>query len=127
MGRSPSQFDQNWRNRSDRSRIGNSAVRGQRPGCRAGPHVVRGDHARSVQARTACHTGKPRAPGTCPRLIYRARRQGRGAAKFGQHGELTQYLLSTRSRVLVEASSVDRVWGIGPAANPAATQAEFTD
>ncbi|WP_433603126.1 NADAR family protein [Nocardia sp. CA-135953] len=78
-------------------------------------------------------------------------------AKFGQHEELRQYLLGTGSRVLVEASPVDRVWGIGLAAddpraenpaawrglnllgfalmaaraqlaaNPAATQSEFTD
>lgn len=78
-------------------------------------------------------------------------------AKFGQHEELRQYLLGTGSRVLVEASPIDRVWGIGLAAddpraenpaawrglnllgfalmaaraqlaaNPAATQPEFTD
>ncbi|MFF3228182.1 NADAR family protein [Nocardia suismassiliense] len=35
------------------------------------------------------------------------------AAKFSQHGDLKTYLLSTGSRVLVEASPVDRVWGIG--------------
>lgn len=34
-------------------------------------------------------------------------------AKFGQHPELRAYLLGTRQRVLVEASPVDRVWGIG--------------
>jgi ribA/ribD-fused uncharacterized protein len=34
-------------------------------------------------------------------------------AKFGQHPELLTYLLSTSNRVLVEASPVDRVWGIG--------------
>jgi ribA/ribD-fused uncharacterized protein len=35
------------------------------------------------------------------------------AAKFGQHPELAEYLLGTGRRVLVEASPVDRVWGIG--------------
>ena len=34
-------------------------------------------------------------------------------AKFGQHPELMGYLLGTSNRVLVEASPVDRVWGIG--------------
>ncbi|MFD3512240.1 NADAR family protein [Streptomyces sp. NPDC058657] len=33
--------------------------------------------------------------------------------KFGQHPELGAYLLGTGSRVLVEASPVDRIWGIG--------------
>ncbi|MFC0600801.1 NADAR family protein [Streptomyces palmae] len=33
--------------------------------------------------------------------------------KFGQHPQLRAYLLGTGSRVLVEASPVDRVWGIG--------------
>ena len=34
-------------------------------------------------------------------------------AKFGQNPELGRYLESTRPRVLVEASPVDTVWGIG--------------
>ncbi|GAA5079144.1 NADAR family protein [Nocardia iowensis] len=38
-------------------------------------------------------------------------------AKFGQHAELLEYLLGTGERVLVEASPVDRVWGIGLAAD----------
>ncbi|MEV7779080.1 NADAR family protein [Kitasatospora sp. NPDC088351] len=38
-------------------------------------------------------------------------------AKFGQDEALCAYLLSTRKRVLVEASPVDRVWGIGLAAD----------
>lgn len=47
------------------------------------------------------------------------------AAKFGQHPALRAFLLSTGARVLVEASPVDPVWGIGlaqdhpQAANPA--------
>ncbi|MET9427698.1 MULTISPECIES: NADAR family protein [unclassified Streptomyces] len=36
--------------------------------------------------------------------------------KFGGHPELREYLLATGNRVLVEASPVDRVWGIGLAA-----------
>lgn len=38
-------------------------------------------------------------------------------AKFGQHPELRDFLLSTRDRVLVEASPRDRVWGIGLSAS----------
>ncbi|GAB2661029.1 NADAR family protein [Nocardia goodfellowii] len=38
-------------------------------------------------------------------------------AKFGQHPELRDYLLRTGERVLVEASPVDRIWGIGLAAD----------
>ncbi|MGH9222477.1 MAG: NADAR family protein [Acidimicrobiales bacterium] len=34
-------------------------------------------------------------------------------AKFGQHHQLRDYLLSTWDLVLVEASPYDRVWGIG--------------
>ncbi|MDF9811992.1 NADAR family protein [Streptomyces sp. SPB162] len=40
-----------------------------------------------------------------------------GVAKFGQHPELYAYLLGTTGRVLVEASPLDRVWGIGLAAD----------
>ena len=34
-------------------------------------------------------------------------------AKFGQHPDLQAYLRSTAPRVLVEASPVDRIWGVG--------------
>lgn len=37
--------------------------------------------------------------------------------KFGQHPDLRAFLLGTGQRVLVEASPVDRVWGIGLAAD----------
>ncbi|MFH8662593.1 NADAR family protein [Streptomyces afghaniensis] len=37
--------------------------------------------------------------------------------KFGAHPELREFLLGTGDRVLVEASPVDRVWGIGLAAD----------
>ena len=38
-------------------------------------------------------------------------------AKFGQHPDLAEFLRSTAPRVLVEASPVDRIWGIGLAAD----------
>ncbi|BCJ57013.1 NADAR family protein [Micromonospora endophytica] len=38
-------------------------------------------------------------------------------AKFGQHPALRTYLLATGKRVLVEASPLDRIWGIGLAAD----------
>jgi ribA/ribD-fused uncharacterized protein len=34
-------------------------------------------------------------------------------AKFAQNTELGQFLKQTGSRVLVEASPVDRIWGVG--------------
>jgi ribA/ribD-fused uncharacterized protein len=40
-------------------------------------------------------------------------------AKFGQHPPLKDYLLGTGDQVLVEASPVDRIWGIGLAADDA--------
>ena len=38
-------------------------------------------------------------------------------AKFGQNPRLAEYLLTTGDAVLVEASPVDRIWGIGLAAD----------
>lgn len=38
-------------------------------------------------------------------------------AKFGQHPDLGAYLLGTGDRILVEASPIDRIWGIGLAAD----------
>lgn len=35
--------------------------------------------------------------------------------KFGQDSELKEYLLGTGERILVEASPLDRIWGIGMA------------
>ncbi len=34
-------------------------------------------------------------------------------AKFSQHPDLAAFLISTGQRILVEASPVDRIWGIG--------------
>ena len=40
-------------------------------------------------------------------------------AKFGQHPDLAAFLRGTAPQVLVEASPVDRIWGIGLAADDA--------
>lgn len=46
-------------------------------------------------------------------------------AKFSAHPGLEDYLLASGERILVEASPVDRIWGIGLAADdPAATDPE---
>lgn len=46
-------------------------------------------------------------------------------AKFSQNPELRRFLVNTGERVLVEASPVDRIWGIGLAADhPNATDPE---
>ncbi|GAA5215006.1 NADAR family protein [Corallincola platygyrae] len=42
--------------------------------------------------------------------------------KFSQNPELSQFLLGTGERVLVEASPVDRIWGIGLAADDNAAE-----
>jgi hypothetical protein len=39
------------------------------------------------------------------------------AAKFGQNPALLAYLAATADRILVEASPMDRIWGIGLAAD----------
>ncbi|ECC0871907.1 NADAR family protein [Listeria monocytogenes] len=38
-------------------------------------------------------------------------------AKFSQNEELKKFLMQTRNRILVEASPVDKIWGIGMAAD----------
>ncbi|NOQ36470.1 MAG: DUF1768 domain-containing protein [Methylococcaceae bacterium] len=38
-------------------------------------------------------------------------------AKFSQHSALKEFLLNTQQRILVEASPVDKIWGIGLAAD----------
>ncbi len=43
-------------------------------------------------------------------------------AKFGQHPDIGRYLTGTGARVLVEASPLDRVWGIGLAADDPAIE-----
>lgn len=42
--------------------------------------------------------------------------------KFGQHTELKEFLLNTGDRILVEASPVDKVWGVGLTADDSAVE-----
>jgi ribA/ribD-fused uncharacterized protein len=45
--------------------------------------------------------------------------------KFSRHNDLKQFLLNTYDRVLVEASPLDRIWGIGLAEDhPSASHAD---
>lgn len=82
------------------------------------------DQAAAAEILAAAHPGAAKAAGRAVRnfdeAVWNAHRFDivvRGSlAKFGQHPDLKEFLLGTRSRVLVEASPVDRVWGIGLAA-----------
>lgn len=47
-------------------------------------------------------------------------------AKFSQNGKLREYLLGTGDRVLVEASPVDKIWGIGMGHDSATKEAPNT-
>jgi len=38
-------------------------------------------------------------------------------AKFSQNPDFRDFLLTTKNRILVEASPVDKIWGIGLAAD----------
>ena len=82
---------------------------------------------RAVPAARASRPRRRRRGGWC---AGSTRRSGPGSGtaivvegsvhKFGAHPELRAYLLGTGDRVLVEASPVDRMWGIGLAADDAA-------
>lgn len=80
-----------------------------------------GDTEAAGRILAADHPGEAKALGRAVRgfdeQVWAARRFEvvvRGSvAKFGQNPELRRYLLSTGSRVLVEASPHDRIWGIG--------------
>lgn len=84
-----------------------------------------GDHQMVEQVVAASHPHRARALGRqvvgFDQMTWEAQRYGivvdGNLAKFGQHDDLRAYLLGTGERVLVEASPVDRVWGIGLAAD----------
>jgi ribA/ribD-fused uncharacterized protein len=89
-----------------------------------------GDTTIADQILTASHPHRAKTLGRQVRgfdqTIWEARRYAivvdGSVAKFGQHAELRSYLLGTGDRILVEASPVDRIWGIGLTADdPRAT------
>ena len=81
----------------------------------AGARVLAADAPRRGQGRRAAGARlRRRHLGRAP-LRPRGRRAT--CAKFGQNPALRDFLLGTGDRVLVEASPLDRVWGIGLAAD----------
>ncbi|WBB64389.1 NADAR family protein [Streptomyces sp. WMMC500] len=80
-----------------------------------------GDDVAAERILAARHPGEAKAEGRKVRgfdeAVWAAQRYDlvvRGnVAKFGQSGPLSAYLRGTGDRVLVEASPVDRIWGIG--------------
>ena len=89
-----------------------------------------GDDAAEAAVLAATHPGAAKRAGREVRGFDEARwvaaRFGivvRGnVAKFGQNPALGEFLRGTGERVLVEASPVDRIWGIGLAAKDPAAQ-----
>ncbi|WP_262285727.1 NADAR family protein [Micromonospora sp. MA102] len=84
-----------------------------------------GDDGMAERVLTAAHPQRAKALGRQVRgfdeAIWAARRYdivvAGSVAKFGQHEQLGRFLLGTGERVLVEASPVDHIWGIGLAAD----------
>jgi ribA/ribD-fused uncharacterized protein len=84
-----------------------------------------GDAETAARIQTAPHPGAAKALGRQVRGFdeqHWARRRfdlvvTGNLAKFGQHRDLRDFLLGTGSRILVEASPLDRIWGIGEAAD----------
>jgi ribA/ribD-fused uncharacterized protein len=87
--------------------------------------VLFGDHGVAEQVLRAPNPGAAKALGRCVRgfeeTVWEQHRvkivTDGNHAKFRQSPELQRFLLSTRGRILVEASPADRVWGIGLAAD----------
>ncbi|SCE79525.1 hypothetical protein GA0070558_10743 [Micromonospora haikouensis] len=83
-----------------------------------------GDHDTAARVLTAGHPQRAKALGRAVRgfdeATWAAHRYdivvAGSVAKFAAHDDLRAFLLGTGERVLVEASPVDRVWGIGLAA-----------
>jgi ribA/ribD-fused uncharacterized protein len=84
-----------------------------------------GDHAVAARVLAAAKPGEAKALGRqvagFDSSLWDAARFGivvaGNQAKFSQHPALRDFLLGTGERVLVEASPVDAVWGIGLAAD----------
>ena len=84
-----------------------------------------GDDAIAARMLVAASPGAVKALGRQVRGFHQAMWDSRrfdlvvagNVAKFGQNPDLGNSLLRTGNRVLVEASPVDRVWGIGLSAN----------
>lgn len=80
-----------------------------------------GDRAAEQRILSAEHPGQAKALGRSVRGFSEARWSAHrvalviagNLAKFDQHPHLREYLLSTGTSVLVEASPYDRIWGIG--------------
>ncbi|MCZ0971065.1 NADAR family protein [Streptomyces albulus] len=90
----------------------------------AGKARLFGDAEAERRALAAAHPSRPRRPGG--RCAASPRRSGGGTASpWSSRAAGTvrpapaaaEFLLGTGSRVLVEASPVDRIWGIGLAAD----------
>lgn len=83
-----------------------------------------GDEATAAQMIGAPHPGAVKALGRQVQGFDQAKWEmhcfdlvvAGNVAKFSQHPDLGEYLSRTGNRVLVEASPLDRVWGIGLAA-----------
>jgi ribA/ribD-fused uncharacterized protein len=80
-----------------------------------------GDTGTAGRIRAASHPGAAKALGRQVRGFEEKQWAERrfdlvvtgNMAKFSQHPDLRDFLLGTGSRVLVEASPLDRIWGIG--------------
>lgn len=87
----------------------------------AGKARLFGDRAAEQRILSAEHPGQAKALGRSVRgfseELWAARRVelviAGNLAKFDQHPRLREFLLSTGTSVLVEASPYDRIWGIG--------------
>ncbi|HET9143781.1 MAG TPA: NADAR family protein [Actinophytocola sp.] len=84
-----------------------------------------GDEASAAEIVRASHPGRAKELGRGVRGFDQQRWEqcrfeigvAGSLAKFSQHPDLRRFLLNTGDRVLVEASPVDTVWGIGLAAD----------
>ncbi|MEU1805386.1 NADAR family protein [Streptomyces sp. NPDC019937] len=91
----------------------------------AGKARLFGDADAERRALTASHPKQAKDSGRSVRGFDEARWRAHrfrlvvegSVHKFGQHPPLRDYLLGTNSRVLVEASPADRIWGIGLASD----------